>query len=1068
VRRKRVEAKAQPLPVTSCEGALSATLTINLLGRPAVLLDGTELRGFVSVKAEALLCYLAATGREHRREFLAGQLWAESSEEQALKNLRDVLSNLRRLLASYDGLLITRQSVGLDPGGYQLDCRQFRELLAEAERAGSPESASRALREAVALYRGDFLEGVYLAQAPDFEEWALAEREQLRQLIQHALHRLAAHSAETGNYGEGIAYATRLLAMDPWLEEAHRQLMLLLALGGQRSAALAQYAACRRTLRDELGVDPADETTALYERILAGEVTGAAPALAAARARHNLTAALAPLIGRDDEAAGLLGRLRDPQCRLLSLIGPGGVGKTCLAQHVAQRLLTAQQQGDAFVHGIYFVSLAAIDESAWADAADQTRAMYDTLAARVAAMLELSLSGPTAPHVQLVRFLHDKELLLILDNCEHLPTLADWVVELLQQAPGLTLLATSRSRLNVGGEQVVELGGLDFPTSATAADVWERYPALRLFRERALAARAQLSFDDLSGVEAARICALLDGLPLAIELAASLVRLLSCKDIAAELAAGVEVLQSTRRDIPARHRSLRAVFDHSWNLLPAAEQQALRTLSVFRGDFGREAAQQVAGVALPQLGVLADNSLLRVVAPAEQGFSGRYLLLEVVRQYAAERLAEAADEQATVRDRHSRYFLAFADAQGRELRGPRQQEALGQINRELENIRDAWRWAVGRGELGGLAAAADGLFYFYEMRSWFGEGAELFALASARAEELAGTTPGAQTSLVLGRLLARQGWLTFHLGHPTAARSLLARSLALIRPLGRAAELAFSLNRLAAAVYYAGDYAQAEQLAAEALAVSLAEGDRDGEIVARTVLGQIAYLVGRYEDARRYGYESLALERELGNIWGTVFTLINLGRTASALGEYAEARRHFEEGLAIREMLRDTRGIALCLNHLGDTAAALGDFAEAGRRYEASLGLYREIGHLEGAAASLSRLGRNSLALSRGDAAMGAFREALAIARQARSTPQQLDALAGIAAAQAGDDPVRAVELAALVAQHPSATRESRDRAGALLSQLQNGADTQSVGAGRGEQPPGEIQQIVDAILARA
>jgi predicted ATPase len=673
----------------------------------------------------------------------------------------------------------------------------------------------------------------------------------------------------------------------------------------------------------------------------------------------------------------------------------------------------------------------------------------------------------------------------------------------LQQSPQLTILTTSRVRLNLRGEQVIELDGLPFPSSRQSAasdrpakparplqadqqingaiglspgipisrpprrlvEELEQYDALQLFRRSAQAANPRFSWTPANVAAAAGICELVDGLPLGIELAASLVRLLPCEEIAREIETNLGFLQSTRRDLPERHQSLRAVFRHSWNLLNAAEQQVLQQLTVFRGGFSRAAAAQVAGASLALLATLADHSLVRPIVEQDFG-AGRYQLQELVRQYAAEHLAEGdqleGGSQSEVQDRHCQYYLSFLSERTADLRGSRQEAVLAEIYQEIENIRAAWRWGVEQGYAALVGQASDSLFHVYEIRSWFQEGVEIFAQAAPRFAAMA--EPRAQ--VVGGKLLARQGWFTFQVGHQAEAHELLQRSLAILRPVAAPNELVPPLNHLAAVTYYAGDYAKANRLAQEALAFSTACGDSYGIAIAKTILGQIAYLVGQYEDARRHSRESLEIERKLGNRWGTVFTLISLGRVAQALGEYHEARNYFEEGLAIRQALNDLRGVALCLNQLGDVATAMGDHNEARLRYRESLALFKEIGNRSGVAATLTRLGYCALALQDLTAARDHFFAALHTAWETREVPRTLEALAGVATALASDQPERAHNLALLVWNHPAVTQESRDRVSKLLDQsmalVAHGASTVTQ---RPQDPP--LEDVVRDLFAQ-
>ena len=471
----------------------------------------------------------------------------------------------------------------------------------------------------------------------------------------------------------------------------------------------------------------------------------------------------------------------------------------------------------------------------------------------------------------------------------------------------------------------------------------------------------------------ARICQLVEGLPLGIELAAAWIRVLSCDEIAQEIGRNLDFLSSAMHDLPARQHSLRAVFDYSWNLLSAPEQQALRQLAVFRGSFTREAAAAVVELRVENeefrtRRTAAAFSILRVlnsqlcsrrwsinrssVASSTAGVA-RYEILELLRQYLAEHLARAGEADAAAM-RHAAYYCAWMGARTADLRGKEQAAALAAIGGEIEQIRAAWRCAVANADSAALGRAADSLFHFYDMRSWFHEGAEAFGAAS----QALAAQPDAADQLVYGKLLARLGWFTFYLGRQAEAKALLEQSLAILRRLDARAELVFTLNYLGAVCSYLGDYAQTRALCRESLAIAEALGDRYGRAIACNILGQTAYEGGDYTEAQAWSQRSFALEQQIGNGWSMAFSLTNLGKVAYALGEYAEARWFFEQSLQTRAGLGDTRGVAICYNRLGDAAMALGSPAEAGQRYAQSLELVREIGNQWGMAESLINLGQ--------------------------------------------------------------------------------------------------------------
>jgi DNA-binding SARP family transcriptional activator/predicted ATPase len=1015
---------------------MSNQLTITLLGAPHAMLGDAAVRGFVSSKAAALLYFLAATGRSHTREALAGLLWPETSDSQALKNLRDVLLNLRRLFEPY--LLITRDAAGLAPdAAVVVDTRRFEELLAARQTVAD--------LGAVELYGGDFLAGFSVADAPGFEEWALLERERLRRLLLDALSRLVDDALQRAAYPDGVRFASRLLAFDPTREAAHRQLMVLLARSGQRGAALAQYETCRTVLLDELGVDPDEVTEALHRQILDGTVTarGVAepPAL---RVLPALPQPLTPLLGRDAELQQLLAQLNGGT-RLNTITGLGGVGKTRLALAAGAQLAEAATRSGRWSMGAALAPLATLDPATVDDW------MSPALATCIADALRFPLGGAAPPHQQLLDYLGEKELLLVLDSCEHLPVVGRFAVALLEHAPRLAIIATSRTRLNVPGEQVLELSGLTLgPSAAESA-------ALELFRRTALSVNARLEWSSTVRVAAARICELVDGLPLGIELAASLVRMLSCADIAGALETNLELLQVQQRHLAPRHHSLRAVFDHSWRLLTPEQQRALRQLSVFQGGFTLPAsAAVVEHSSLGLIMALLDHSLVRWTQEDAGGGGGRYAVLELVRKYAGEHLAADETEHAATLARHSAYYLQVVTQAADALRGPQQQSPLASLRLDVENIRLAWRHAVQHQQADALGRALDGLSLFYEMRSWFSEGETVFADAAAAAHGWF----GAHHPLV-AQFVARQGWFAFHLGHHAEAYALIAQSCAVLEQQGQPHALVFPLNRLAAVCFHQGRYSEARRHAEAALAQCAVSANLHGTAVAKTILGQTAFLIGSYDEARQLSLESLAIERQLGNQWGMVFTLISLGRVDQALGRYEEARRSFGEGLAIRRALGDARGIAICLNHVGDTWRQQGDYTAARECYEESLGLFREIGQRAGVATSLARLGENTLATGEHELAAGFFRKALWAAWEIGALPQALEALTGAAVALAPLHPHLAQRLAAAVLAQPAATHETLDRAAIVLAHAV--ADD-----GESTREPKTLEQLVAALLSEA
>ncbi|MBE7534662.1 MAG: hypothetical protein HS124_02890 [Anaerolineales bacterium] len=396
-------------------------LSLSYLGSPQI----TRSANFISNKVPALLAYLVVTRRAHSRDKLAALLWGEMPDADAKNNLRQALANLRKFFD--DQLTITRDSIEFTGDGF-VDSLEFDSALRSASSL-DPQPASVILTDSLRLYRGDFLEGFHVRDAPDFEDWMLTERARLRELALQALHTLTQFHTSRGHFTEAMTYASRLLTFDPWREEAHRQLMLLQARTGQISAALAQYETCKKILERELGVQPSLETTALYEKIRAARQA----------ARHNIPASSTEFVGRKSELENLRGRLADPACRLVTLTGLGGAGKTRLAQE------TARLCADMFINGAWMVQLAAVDA--------------DDLIPAIGSIFDFPFAKGDAKK-QLLGYLRQKELLLLMDNFEHLLESSVVISEILQAAPDVKILVTSRERLDLAGEWVVELSGL--------------------------------------------------------------------------------------------------------------------------------------------------------------------------------------------------------------------------------------------------------------------------------------------------------------------------------------------------------------------------------------------------------------------------------------------------------------------------------------------------------------------------------------------------------------------------------------------------------------------------------
>jgi predicted ATPase/DNA-binding SARP family transcriptional activator len=666
-------------------------LTLTLLGQVAIARDGQPLSRFRSQTEIALLVFLAQTGQSHSREAIADLLWDASSTAQSLSNLRTALARLRAHAA--DELLVTRKTIAMRP-----ECRQAVDsvrLRSDLQVIAAPQFPAAAARLAAALrlYKGDFLAGFYLPGAPRFNDWVVVEQEYLRQQVIGGLQRLIAYALERPDIPLGIAVAQQWLTIDELSEPAHVQLMHLLALHGQVTAALAQGERLVRLLDDELGLAPQLATLQLVERIQKGGISPVLPptqriqiALA-----HNLPRELTPFVGRAAERTALVERLLDPACPLVTLTGQGGVGKTRLALAAAKDL--AARAAATFSDGIGFVSLAEVDGH---------NATRDVLAAAIGAALKLSFQGDCPPEEQLLAQLGPMSCLIILDNCEHLldSVLPDLVIDLLHAGPGVHLLATSSIPLDLSSEFVMRVAGLPVPhelasagNGAVVTDMpgMTTYDSVRLFVEYARRTGEPFQRTDNAAdvADIAAICRHVDGNPLAIKLAAAWTGQMSLAGIAAAIAANLDFLATRQRDVPVRQRSMRTVFEYSWRLLGPAAQRALARVSVFRGGFDLAAGRFVTGADVSTIDQLVSHSLLECDA------GGHYTVHELVRKFAAEKLAQedAPDHsglsaESRVRKRHDIYYLNLA---GRStLADGHPEVAVVAVQRNLDNVRRAW------------------------------------------------------------------------------------------------------------------------------------------------------------------------------------------------------------------------------------------------------------------------------------------------------------------------------------------------------------------------------------------
>lgn len=925
-------------------------------------------------KPLALLVYLAVTGRPHSRDTLAEMFWPGYGSSDARANLRRGLSDLNRSLPN-DWIESNRQTIALrQPSALWVDVADFRQLAKQRDE----EPNLHDLERAIALYQGDFLAGFSLPDSPEFEAWQREKADVLTKEAAGVLDLLATTYASQGDSERALAHTRRRLGLDPFDESAHRALMRLYARSGQRAAALRQYEACALLLSEEMQLDPQPETTALWREIQADRVSAGQRAIdddthhAPRHPPRNLPAQTTPFIGRQTELAALARLLADPHQRLITILAPGGMGKTRLA------LATAAAEFARFPDGAFFVPLTAVESPS-------------SLALAIAEAVGYTFQEDSRSlQHQLFDYLKRRKLLLVLDNFEHLLTGVDLIAELLQAAPAVRILVTSRQRLQLSGETVYRLEGMEVPQAEDEARGGNS--ALDLFVQRARQVQPgfEPTADDRQTI--ARICRMVGGIPLGIVLAAGWVDIFSPRQIAAELEQNLELLETDLHDVPARQRSMQAVLDQTWERLNETEQTTYMALSVFWQGFTYAAARVVAAANPAVLAGLANKGLL--VCTSE----GRYDLHELLRQYAASCLLSSPRHQ-TVHDAHAAYYLGVLASSEADLHGPRQQATLQEMMDERGNVRAAWQWARTNGQTDRLAPAVEALALFYFLRHRGVEGKEALEsianlLAAAGSEPLALarafiwqgvfcqafgqtkladnlcrrslqilddlTEDGLDVRRESGFCLVVLGGLTWHVDIETA-RQQLEEGLALCQAVEDRWRSAFALRELGRTNMALGNYRRAHEQAQESLDIRRALGHRGDMTTSLAVLCWSALFLGWVDQARDYAQTRLAISREMESSAMISYALLDVAQVHLICGEYTDAQSVLGEARQMAATLDLRHHMSSLDLWLAETGVHLGRYEQAQRLAQNTLVVADEIGLRSHIGMALSWLGKVQL-----------------------------------------------------------------------------------------------------------
>ncbi len=1037
-----------------------------MFGIPRFVRDG-EVCHFPRKKSLALLCYLSLQSRPVSRDELGMLLWNDGQKGRA--NLRRVLPSLRSTLGSV--LQTTRDIVTLGREALWVDVLEFDHLAQPNSRLLPAQLEAPNLRltdwqQAADLYKGEFLKDLRVG-SERFAHWRDEQERQWAVRIATLLHNLSHALFLRDDLDAAERYALQWASLEETEEQAHRLLMQIYLRKGNRSKALEQYETCKKIL-GTYDLVPTNETQRLYEKIARqvrlspgvrppGQKRTPAPRSSADRKRRSLATwnppplpnFLTPFVGREDDIHEAVDCLRKPDCRLLTVHAPGGMGKTRLAVQVAE------QCRQDFSDGVLFVDLSAVPENT-----NLFSALYLYLPEEYR-----EHHGGKSPEEIFLAFMASRCLLLVLDNFEHLTSQAWQVTSLLQACPQVKCLVTSRERLNLSEEWVLSLEGLPYPQELSSSDnglLLSRYSAVQLFVQRARQNAPHFAVTDDNRDAIVRICQIAEGMPLALEMAAAWVEQLPCEVIASKLEDQLDFLESTYRNIPGRHRSIRASCQHSWELLTPEEQRGLSKFSVFHRGCDYKAATTVTGLRLAEIADLVNKSWLRTNA------RGRYLVHAFIHQFLWEQLQkQPVLAQETLRE-HAYYYAEDLKRIGQEFVGHSQKAALDYASEDLENLVSAWEWAVQHQNLDILDAMCQPLFDFYRLRNLFVAGKERFSTA-LRALEKQGAL---HEHPVYNRLQNRFAWFVYvtddftqasalwqdglrraealgdtleaafcnhhlglvsqHQGKLAQAQVHLVQAMQQYKQAGTAYHVALNQKQLGYVTFKQKDYPRAEALFRQCMQTFETVGDQYNIGVVYTYLSDCAYAQERNSEALFYARKAIEFATHTGNQRLHAFALNRLARSLPS----EEAVRVYTTITMIFESLEDWARTAISYCNMAAEFINLEQYAEAEESYQAALSIFRERRDKRGCFFTTFDIGRMYIKARNAKKAHQYLQDALLQALDMGEVPLGLYALSGVGEICAAlDDWPHALALAVFILEHPETQDDARANAEAIVAQ---------------------------------
>ena len=897
----------------------SPAIKLHILGSFELQAQGKVIH-LPTRKMEALLAYLVLHPGVQNREKIASLFWGDSPEELARRSLRTALSAIRKELGE-EFVLTDRETIQLNPAlPVWVDVREI-EKEAKAS-LSSDHSISSGID--IHLYRGDLLHDFY-------DDWVLEEREHYRTLFINTLLQLAQSLKTNGEYGRAIEISTKIISIDPVSERAYQQLIFCYGALGDRTAALRAYEECAAQLHEKLGVSPSADTSALYDQVKSSNAGGTGPTLV----RSNLPIPLTSFIGREQELKSL--RELFGKTRLLTLTGVGGCGKTRLSIELAGQLI------DQFPDGVWWIELAAVqDEMLVAQTIKKTLGISD---------IQLASSEES-----ITTYLGIKDALIVLDNCEHVITVCARLVEqILSQCPSVKILATSREALSIHGEIAWLVPSLSLPPS-NQDDNLLQWESPRLFMERATFFRPDLQVDPSNAQLLLQICRAVEGIPLAIELAAARVKTLSLAQIASRIDDRLSLLTMGSRTAQPRQQTLRATIDWSYELLPEQEQIALRRLSILTGTWSLEAAESIAslnesvpGTTLDLITHLLDKSLL--VAVNHDG-EVRYGMLEIIRQYAHEKLQQA-NEVETIRDRHLVYFSELAQKANPGWFSRDQANLIKQFDAEypnlrvalahgLENPHDSQNLALGTKLASAVAPFWNFLAQYNEGQMWLKKAIDLINVVLTESGQ--GSPQRTEFLSMKARALYEYGFLVWFRSQYSQAQTIFLECAEVYKELDDPTGLAYAYIFLGHTTWGFGDKDLGRSMWMQGLDHFYKVDNLWGAAMIHSFLGRAEREATNYEEAEYQYNRCVELFGAVGDDWGRGIGLSHLGMLAFQKGDPIKARDFFEQRLMIAKNFGFKQSIAYATFLLGTSAWKLGHPLQTQKNMREALEYYYEMG----------------------------------------------------------------------------------------------------------------------------